>query len=126
MNRWELLLGETLLIQFFRKCYDPHQDAKIVLHFNNVDQSFLRIIMKSVAKLPRARDKKAKFVELANKRVNRAIKDLELVANLANRRNYDFDDEQARKIVKALQYHVDALKQSFLSGNSGNQTTFEL
>lgn len=72
------------------------------------------------------RDKRAKFVELANKRVNRAIKDLELVANLANRRNYDFDEEQAKKIVKVLQNQMDLLKQSFLSGNSSRQVTFEL
>lgn len=73
-----------------------------------------------------ARDKRAKFVELANKRVNRAIKDLELVANLSNRRNYDFDEEQAKKIVKVLQNQMDLLKQSFLSGNSARQVTFEL
>ncbi len=73
-----------------------------------------------------ARDKRAKFVELANKRVNRAIKDLELVANLANRRNYDFDEEQAKKIIKVLQNQMDLLKQSFLSGNSSRQITFEL
>ena len=72
------------------------------------------------------RDKRAKFVELANKRVNRAIKDIELVANLANRRNYDFDEEQAKKIVKVLQNQMDLLKQSFLSGNSSRQVTFEL
>jgi len=72
------------------------------------------------------RDKRAKFVELANKRVNRSIKDLELVANLANRRNYDFDEEQAKKIVKVLQNQMDLLKQSFLSGNSSRQITFEL
>lgn len=72
------------------------------------------------------RDKRAKFVELANKRVNRAIKDLELVGNLANRRNYDFDEEQAKKIVKVLQHQMDLLKQSFLSGNSSRQVTFEL
>jgi hypothetical protein len=73
-----------------------------------------------------ARDKRAKFVELANKRVNRAIKDLELVGNLANRHNYEYDDEQARKIVKALQHEVDLLKQSFFAGSSTKQTSFEL
>ncbi|WNO04515.1 hypothetical protein [Rhodoferax mekongensis] len=73
-----------------------------------------------------ARNKRAKFVELANKRVNRAIKDLELVANLANRRNYDFDEEQAKKIIKVLQNQMDLLKQSFLNGNSSRQITFEL
>ena len=73
-----------------------------------------------------SRDKKSKFVELANKRVSRALKDLELVGNLANRRNYEYDEEQAKKIVKALQHEVDLLKQSFLSGSPGRQTTFEL
>ena len=73
-----------------------------------------------------ARDKRAKFVELANKRVNRAIKDLELVANLANRRNYEFDEEQAKKIVRVLQNQMDLLKKSFLNGNSMRQVTFEL
>lgn len=72
------------------------------------------------------RNKKAKFVELANKRVNRAIKDLELVANLANKRNYEYDEEQAKKIIKALQHELDLVKQSFVSGCSGKQTTFEL
>jgi hypothetical protein len=75
---------------------------------------------------PSARDKRAKFIELANKRVNRAIKDLELVGNLANKRNYEYDGEQARKIVKALQHELDLVKQSFQSGSSGTQTTFEL
>ena len=82
--------------------------------------------MKRTSKQSGTRDKRAKFIELANKRVNRTIKDLELVANLSNRRNYDYDDDQARKIVKVLQHHIDLLKQNFLSGTSVNQTTFEL
>ena len=46
-----------------------------------------------------SRNKRAKFVELANKRVTRALKDLELIANLSKRRNYEYDDEQVRKII---------------------------
>ena len=38
------------------------------------------------------RDKAAKFVELANRRVNRAIRDLQLVSNLANRQNYEYTE----------------------------------
>lgn len=59
------------------------------------------------------RDKAAKFEELAVKRVNRAIKDLELIANLSNTRNYDFTDEQAQKIIRRLQAEVDSVKKSF-------------
>ena len=72
------------------------------------------------------RDKRAKFVELANKRVNRAIKDLDLIANLANKRNYQYDEEQAKQIVRALQLHVDTVKHSFLGTRSEKYKTFEL
>jgi len=72
------------------------------------------------------RDKRAKFLELANKRVSRTLKDIGLVANLANRRNYDYTDEEARKIVKTLQARVDQVKRDFESGLQTSKNKFEL
>jgi ABC-type Fe3+-hydroxamate transport system substrate-binding protein len=72
------------------------------------------------------RDKAFKFVELANRRVNRAIKDLQLVANLANRQNYEFSEDQAKKIIKALQAELDALKQNFLGAVDSGTREFKL
>jgi ABC-type Fe3+-hydroxamate transport system substrate-binding protein len=72
------------------------------------------------------RDKAKKFVELANKRVNKAIKDIKLVSNLSNRQNYEYTEEQAKKIIKALQNEVDQVKQSFLSSEEDQQTAFKL
>jgi ABC-type Fe3+-hydroxamate transport system substrate-binding protein len=72
------------------------------------------------------RDKSAKFVELANKRVNRAIKDIKLIGNLSNRQNYEYSEDQAKKIVKALQGEVEALKQSFSSNEESSQNVFKL
>jgi hypothetical protein len=72
------------------------------------------------------RDKRSKFVELANKRVNRVLKDMALVANLANRRNYEYDDDQAQRIVRALQNELDVIKHSFNHKGSSSGTTFEL
>lgn len=72
------------------------------------------------------RDKSAKFVELANKRVNRAIKDMRLICNLSSRQNYEFTDVQARKIVRALQEEVDHVKQSFLSTDEASRSEFRL
>src|SRR5262249_56798948 len=43
-----------------------------------------------------------KFVGLANKRVIRAIKAIQLIGNLSNRSNYDYTDEDVDKILKAL------------------------
>jgi len=72
------------------------------------------------------RDKRAKFVELANKRVNRALKDIQLIGNLANRQNYDFDDDQVRKIVRALQQELDVVKQSFQLSEDLSKRNFKL
>lgn len=73
-----------------------------------------------------ARNKSAKFIELANKRVNRAMKDIKLVANLANKQNYEYSEDQVRKIIKALQHEVDLVKQSFMTGDENNQVLFKL
>ena len=72
------------------------------------------------------RDKGAKFIELANKRVNKAIKDIQLICNLANRQNYEFTDEQTKKIVRALQQELDQVKQSFSSTEVAGHSEFRL
>lgn len=72
------------------------------------------------------RDKRAKFVELAQNRVNKAITHVRLVGNLANRSNYEFDDEDARKIIKALQREVDALKAKFSDAGGSGGAQFRL
>lgn len=73
-----------------------------------------------------SRDKAAKFIELANRRVNRAVKDIRLVSNLANRQNYEYTDEQARRVVRALQHEVEELKQSFLTNETERSQAFKL
>lgn len=72
------------------------------------------------------RNKKEKFIELANKRVNRAINDLRLVGNLSNRNAYQYDDVQAKKIIRALQKEVDSLKAKFTGADGEDDDTFKL
>jgi ABC-type Fe3+-hydroxamate transport system substrate-binding protein len=72
------------------------------------------------------RDKRAKFVELATARVNRAIKDIRLIGNLSNRSSYEYNDDDAKKILRALQREVDALKARFGDVGGGNESTFTL
>ncbi|MEL7098931.1 MAG: hypothetical protein AAGM84_08895 [Pseudomonadota bacterium] len=67
------------------------------------------------------RDKRRKFEELAEKRVNKAIKDLRLIGNLSNRNNYAFDDDDIRKITKALDDEVKALKARFAQNRHSGQ-----
>ena len=54
-----------------------------------------------------------KFVELAEKRVTRALRDIRLIGNLSNRSNYKYTDEDARKIYRALRDAVEEMKGRF-------------
>jgi len=72
------------------------------------------------------RDKRGKFVELANSRVNRVIDQLRLVGNLTNRASYEFTEEDGRKIVKALQRELDTLKGRFSDSDGSVKHVFRL
>ena len=72
------------------------------------------------------RDKRAKFVELANKRVTKTIKDLRLVGNLSNRAAYEFTEEDAKKIYRTLQKEVELIRSRFLDGGGAGNTDFSL
>lgn len=59
------------------------------------------------------RDKRDRFVDLAEKRVNKVIKDIRLIGNLSNRNNYDFEDAEAQTILRALEQELKALRLRF-------------
>lgn len=73
-----------------------------------------------------SRDRRGKFVELANKRVNRALNDMRLIGNLSNRAAYDYTDEDIKKIVRALQRELDQLKTKFGGTGGAGDSDFSL
>lgn len=72
------------------------------------------------------RNARQKFVELANKRVTKAIKDIRLIGNLSNRRAYKYDDADAKKIIRALQHELDVLKTRFRGDDGNDESIFSL
>lgn len=60
-----------------------------------------------------ARDKVAKFRELATKRVTRAKRAIRLVGNLANRSSYAYTDDDVARIISTLADAVQTLEQRF-------------
>jgi hypothetical protein len=60
----------------------------------------------------RAMDRQ-KFVQLAEARVNKALKDIQLIGNLSNRSNYDYTDEDVDAIFRALGHEIAACKKRF-------------
>jgi hypothetical protein len=67
-----------------------------------------------------------KFIELAEKRVTRTLKDIKLVGNLANRSNYSYTPEDAEKIVRVLRKAVDELKTKFDHKGIESDVVFKL
>ncbi|RDD29369.1 hypothetical protein CR161_00845 [Prosthecochloris sp. ZM] len=72
------------------------------------------------------RDKRKKFVDLAEARVNRAIKDLKLIGNLSNRSSYEFNDDDVKQIFEALQKELNVAKSRFSENGSGGSDSFRL
>ena len=67
-----------------------------------------------------------KFKELAEKRVNKTIKDIRLVGNLANKSNYSYTEGDAQKICAALEQEIKSLKAKFLSDDFKAAKAFKL
>ena len=68
-----------------------------------------------------------KFVDLAQKRVSKALKNIQLIGNLSNRSNYDYTEEDVAKIMKALSDELSACRKKFdLAMKKQSKTTFEL
>jgi ABC-type Fe3+-hydroxamate transport system substrate-binding protein len=72
------------------------------------------------------RNKRKKFEDIAVRRVNRVIKEIRLIGNLSNRSSYEYSDEDVKKIVKALQREVDAVKARFEGPGRGADSAFSL
>jgi predicted DNA binding CopG/RHH family protein len=72
------------------------------------------------------KNKRVKFIELANARVNRAIKDLQLIGNLANKRAYEYSEKDARQIVRALEAEIERIKDRYKSGSEKTNNVFNL
>lgn len=73
----------------------------------------------------RSKDRE-KFVRLANKRVNKAIKELQLIGNLANKSNYDYTEEDIRQIFQALKAELKRCEERFVSSSAKENEPFRL
>jgi len=68
------------------------------------------------------RDKNIKFVELGEKRVEKALTMLRLIKNLANRSHYEYDEVQFNKIIKVLETEIQEIKSAFRAGLNKNKS----
>ena len=71
-------------------------------------------------------EKRDKFVQLAESRTSLALDAIRKIGNLSNRRSYEYDDSDIRKIVKALKEATAELERKFSSSTEDRSTRFTL
>ena len=71
-------------------------------------------------------DRRQKFIEIAERRVEKALKDIQLVGNLSNNRTYKYDQSDVKKIFRTLQTELDTAKRRFEIGSQTHTTSFKL
>ena len=73
-----------------------------------------------------AKAKSAKFVELAEKRVTKAINAIRSIAKLSNRSNYVYTEAQVTKIAEVLRVEVIEMNEHFSATPSAVKAGFTL
>jgi hypothetical protein len=71
-------------------------------------------------------ERRVKFVKLAEGRVQAALGSIRKIGNLSNRRSYEYDESDVRKIVKALKEAISDLERKFDPSGGPIQKTFKL
>lgn len=67
--------------------------------------------------------RRANFIRLAEARVNKAIKSIQVIGNLSNKANYEYSEADVKLITQALQRELSNLKHRFQ--HDGNDSTSE-
>jgi hypothetical protein len=69
--------------------------------------------------------KTSSFKRLAEKRTNEILNLLDILANLGNKNNYEYTEEQAKQIIHAIESKFEVVKNSF-NGKIVVKKKFEL
>ncbi len=71
-------------------------------------------------------DKHAKFRQLAESRTNKALEAIGRIGNLSNRSLYEWDEEEVRRIIRALKSEISEVESRFASPRSKAGPKFRL
>ena len=71
-------------------------------------------------------EKRAKFVQLAQRRTNNAIRAIRVIGKLGNKSAYEYSEEDVKKIAGALSKEIEALRARMLTRASKDVVDFKL
>ena len=67
-----------------------------------------------------------RFVDLAQKRVNKTVNDIRLIGNLSNKTNYSYTEGDVKKIYSALRSALYEMKAKFEIKSIEEKESFKL
>lgn len=67
-----------------------------------------------------------KFLRLATKRVNTALKAIQLIGNLSNRGNYEYAERDVERIFAALTAEIKSCRERFSASGTKSKSCFTL
>lgn len=69
--------------------------------------------------------RKDRFKTVASRRVQKVLDDLEILSRCANKSNYEYTDDDVKKMMRAVNDKVAMLKSAFTAGTNSGKQTFE-
>jgi len=75
---------------------------------------------------PDMSEKREKFVRLAEGRTRTALDAIRKIGNLSNKRAYEYDEQDVKKITRALREATNDLERKFTSSTGGEPEAFKL
>ncbi len=61
--------------------------------------------------------KRERFIRIAERRVNNLLNNLDSLGKCANKKNYEYNDEDVRKIFKAIDNKINDIKELYKNTN---------
>ena len=69
--------------------------------------------------------KRERFINVAGRRVQKVLDDIDSLSKCANKSTYEYSDEEVKKMMKAINDKVLLLKASFNASSKSGKQTFE-
>jgi len=69
--------------------------------------------------------KRDRFKNVAGRRVQKVLDDLESLSKCANKSTYEYTDEEVNKLMKAIREKVKLLDAAFSANTKSSKQTFE-
>lgn len=72
------------------------------------------------------RDRRERFISLAEARTSKAMLAIRLIGNLSNKSNYQYTEQDVNRIIRALNQEISDLKRRFKSDDPGKGPIFKI